>query len=88
MEKIKVNLPPGKNQDEIRIHGFSIEEILQFLYEADNGSFDQIIIKYDGVDNLLFFAVEEGVKFPEYGHFMTKISESKYAEVFSFSKVL
>lgn len=88
MEKIKINLPLGKNQDEIKIHGFSINEILRFLCEADNGSFDRIIIKYDAVENLLFFASEEGVKFPEYGHFMTKISESRYAEVFSFSKVL
>lgn len=86
MEKIRINLPYDQEYDSVKIHGFSLKDITRFLSEADNGSFERIVLKYDPNQDELFFGSEEGIKFPEYGHFITKIEKSRYCEVFSFCK--
>ncbi|KQT18122.1 hypothetical protein ASG31_05145 [Chryseobacterium sp. Leaf404] len=84
MKKIEFLTETGDLLGDISVNGINVKEIQNFLETIDNGSFDYFALYYDEENNILCIEEERGVKFPQYGHFITQISESKYSQCFDF----
>lgn len=84
MKKIEFLSEAGEMLGDIAIKGISVAEIQKFLEEIDNESFEYFSLYYDEENKILCIEEERGVIFPQYGHFITKISDSKYKHCFDF----
>lgn len=84
MKKIEFFTESGAMLGETTVNGIKLNEIQKFLETIDNQSFEHISMFYDERHNVLSLEEESGVVFPQYGYFITKISESNYAKCFDF----
>ncbi|KQS92450.1 MULTISPECIES: PH domain-containing protein [Chryseobacterium] len=84
MKKIQFLSETGDLLGDIAINGITISEIQTFLESIDNESFEYFSLYYDEESKILCIEEERGVIFPQYGHFISKISDSKYRHCFDF----
>lgn len=84
MKKIQFLSETGALLGDIAVNGISVAEIQNFLESIDNESFEYFALYYDEENKILCIEEERGVIFPQYGHFITQISESKYRHCFDF----
>jgi len=84
MKKIQFFSEEGTLLGDIVVKGINVAEIQNFLESIDNESFEHLSLYYDEESKILGIEEERGVVFPDYGHFITKISESKYSHCFNF----
>lgn len=84
MKKIEFFAESGEILGNKTVNSIKITEIENFLETIDNESFEHISLYYDERHNVLSLDEEVGVVFPQYGYFITKISESKFAQCFDF----
>lgn len=84
MKKIEFFTESGSTLDRAIVNGINLAEIQKFLEDIDNESFEHVSLYYNERENCLSLEEETGVVFPQYGHFITKISESNFAKCFDF----
>lgn len=85
MKKIQFRSETGTVLGNISVKGIKVAEIQSFLESIDNDSFEHFALYYDEENKILCIEEERGVVFPQYGHFITQISESKYRQCFEFA---
>lgn len=85
MKKIEFLSESGLELGNVSIGGINISEIENFLESIYNESFEYICLHYDEENKILCLEEERGVIFPQYGHFITLITESKYKHCFDFA---